>query len=352
MDGTGDFARILGAALWERHGIRSHFLVYRQPKQALDVAEIAPCTISYCAESSPAACADALESVVREQSFQTALLHYGPYSYSFRGTPGEFARMMAEASRKLNLHVFVHETWAEGPPWKRAFWTRREQQQSLGLLVRSSRSSFTSTPQYIDRLKQVSPGSEAATRVRIFSNMGEIEDPPAVAERERRLVIFGQLVTRLRIYRRRERLEELCRGLRVTSIADVGSGTDASIPEEIAGVKVARLGRLEEAEVSKLLATSLAGAVEYPPEYWAKSGVIAAYAAHGIVPIFFSETGKFASEKEVPFMDVRDLLTKADAAGAIPDGVLQAVADRAHQLYVEHQSVARCADLVAAQVLR
>lgn len=352
MDGVGDFARILGGVLWQDHGLRSHFLVYRKPKQLIDPQEIAPCSISYSPEPTPEACAEALEAALKGNTFQCALLHYVPYGYSSQGVPGSFAQMMARFSEKLDIHIFFHETWAEGPPWKRAFWTKRDQVKSLKLLMQTCKSSFTSTELYRNRLQSTSPASPKPTRVRIFSNMGEPVTVTPVIERERRLVIFGQLVTRLRIYRKQAVLDELCRKLQITSVADVGAGMDSAIPHAIAGMEVQRLGRLDEQEVSHLLSSSLAGAVEYSPEYWAKSGVIAAYAAHGIVPVFFSERGKLSIEREVPFIDVRDLLAQSKDGAPIPDSVLKGVADRSHQLYLERQSVARCAESVAMQVMR
>ena len=352
MDGVGDFARILGEALWRQHGIRTHFLVYRKPNQPIDPQQIAPCSISYCEEPIAEACSEALNTVLKHNAFHSALLQFVPYGYSPQGTPSSFVQSMVELSRKLDLHVFFHETWAEGPPWKRAFWTKREQMAGVRLLMESCESSFTSTELYRKRLQSVAPASSESARVRIFSNMGEPVDVTPLSERERRLVIFGQLPTRLRIYRRRAVLDELCHKLKITSVADVGSGTDAAIPNEIAGIGVVRFGRLAEQEVSHLLSTSLAGGIEYSSDYWAKSGVIAAYAAHGILPIFFSEWGDLVSEREVPFIDVRDLLAQSQDGNPIPDSILSDIANRSHQLYREHQSVARAAEVIAAQVMR
>jgi hypothetical protein len=352
VDGVGDFARLLSESLWRDHGIHTHFLICKKPAQPLDFAEIAPSSASYSDERTPESYLEALRDLRKAGTFHAALLHYSPYGYTPKGTPGAFARSMVEFSKEMALHVFFHETWAEGPPWRRSFWTKREQMAAARLLMNNCRSSFTSTDLYRNRLLGVSSASADLTRVPIFSNMGEPAHVASIAERERRLVVFGQLATRLHVYRWREVLEDLCRKLKIVSIADVGSGTDADIPDKLAGIEVTRYGRLPEPEVSNLLNTSLAGAVEYSPEFWAKSGVIAAYAAHGIVPVYFSETGKFAPKLDTPFIDVRDLLAQSPGDEPIPDSILQDVAHRTHTLYRERYSIARAADLVAAKIIR
>lgn len=156
VDGMGDFARRLGDALHTQSGIRSHFLVYRSPKTALDPAEILPNTLSYPTEASPGAAARAVTALRRHRDFDCALLHYGPYGYSSVGAPAEFVGLIEELSQTLPVLVFFHETYASGMPWKRAFWTNRQQRSSIVRLLEVAQVSFTSNAKYMQRLEKMS----------------------------------------------------------------------------------------------------------------------------------------------------------------------------------------------------
>jgi hypothetical protein len=67
--------------------------------------------------------------------------------------------------------------------------------------------------------------------------------------------------------------------------------------------------------VSELLQRTRFGFVAYPPDYIGKSGVFAAYAAHGVVPIVLSEKlGAFDGlQPGRHFLDGLRLGTSADA---------------------------------------
>src|ERR1035441_5121933 len=95
-DGMGDFARLLGDTLDQRHSLRSHFLVYRRPEAPRDSGANSPDVISYPSESSLSAFGSRLKELVEQNSFEFALIHYGPYAYTRDGKPGAFCPIIED----------------------------------------------------------------------------------------------------------------------------------------------------------------------------------------------------------------------------------------------------------------
>lgn len=348
-DGIGDFARLLGETLVRDYSIRTHFLVHRKPERLIDPAEIAPNTLSYSEGTSQEQFRSALQEVFQQGTFHSVLLHYASYSYSRTGNPYSFCLGMEELAHRLPLDVFFHEVYADGPPWKRAFWTRGEQMRSVELLQRIRRAGFTSNRRFAAQLEQFPSAGSEIVRIPIFSNMGEPADITPLAARKRQMVIFGQRPTRLRLYKKRQILEKICRSIGAESIIDVGSGTGGEIPESIAGRPVECAGWMSELQISQLLSESLAGVIGYWPDVWAKSGVIASYAAHGVLPIMVPlEPRPVPKDEPRPYVEVAELESLQQLDGRISDGVLQQIVDRTYGFYMAHQSVARSAETIAS----
>jgi hypothetical protein len=278
-------------------------------------------------------------------------VHYGPYGYSKTGHPRPLIETLEELAQHMDVLTFFHELYASGPPWKRAFWTNREQKQSVQRLERISRASFTSNAKYVGLLGKTQPADRPLIRIPIFSNMGEPQTLLPLTARRRQLVVFGQKATRLRLYQAGTTLEECCRWLRIETIVDVGSGNDERIPASIAGVPVHRAGWLDEQSVSALLSESIAGVVGYWPDVWEKSGILAAYEAHALLPILVPlEKRLLPKPAYVPYLEAVDLQRLRDANGVIPDTELQQIAGQAQSYYIANQSLDRCAQTIAAQI--
>jgi hypothetical protein len=82
--------------------------------------------------------------------------------------------------------------------------------------------------------------------------------------------------------------------LGIKKIFDVGPRSFA-MPRDIAGVPVISKGVLAPQAVSELLREVRFGFIAYPVDVIGKSGVFAAYAAHGVVPIVLSEETRLGS---------------------------------------------------------
>ena len=356
VDGMGDFSRRLGAKLWEKHGIRSHFLIYKHPKPPLAAPgpeETAPNIFSYVSEPTPSSLRSHIAELRSRHHFDSVLLHYGPYAYSPDGKPTAFTQVIEELAPTTRLLVFFHEIFSNGWPWQRARWTRSEQQRCVQTLLRIADVAFTSNAKYHWQVQPFNPMHREILQVPIFSNIGEPEDLRPLLQRSRQLVVFGQLNTRVRLFKDcRRTLEDVCRKLRIEKIADVGSGTSPHIPAEVAGAPVTSAGFMEEQPLSDLMADSIAGIAGYWPDVWSKSGVIAAYQAHALVPIMIEVEKRYIPKPDfLPYISPERVAQLASGDSAASDASIQEIADVAHEHYVRCQSVNHCADVIAGSAI-
>ncbi|HEX3555875.1 MAG TPA: glycosyltransferase family 1 protein [Thermoanaerobaculia bacterium] len=226
----------------------------------------------------------------REAGTDPVLLHYVGYGYQPRGCPrwlvdGLAAWKAGGTGGRRRLVTLFHEVHASGPPWRSSFWLSPAQRRLAARLAALSDGRVTSLAHYRRLLRRRTPGLEVAV-LPVFSTVGEPAAVPPLAARSRRLVVFGGPGGRARAYRRHaERLADACRALAIEEVWDVGPPGDAGPPAEVAGRPLRQLGELSAAEVSVLLAGSLAGFAAYPPRFLAKSTVFAAYCAHGMLPL-------------------------------------------------------------------
>jgi len=354
VDGMGDFARVLGDELWQQNKLRSHFLVYRTSQAPFDANEILPNSLSYSAEASPSACLKEIARLRSQNSFDCALLHYGSYAYSRNGESAPFVLAIEELAKDMKVLVFFHETYASGMPWKRAFWTRSQQRRGVGKLLHLSAAAFTSSTKFMQQLQDLNTTGRSVTKIPIFSNIGEPDDLRTLDQRSRQIVIFGQLVTRIRLYRDHRRdLERVCKQLGIETIVDVGSGQSPHIPTTLAGITVRRAGWMDERQLSDLMADSIAGIVGYWPDVWEKSGVIAAYQAHALVPILVESAPRhIPAPPYLPYVLAEDIARLLDKDGTVSNASLQQIADASHSYYMRNQSVHHCAEVIAKSAIQ
>ena len=312
VDGMGDFCKLLGDALWSQKSLRSHFLSYRRPESPLSPPgpqEFLPNTVSYPSEATPTALASHLAKLGGETPFEFTILHYGPYGYSRIGEPAQFVGAIEEFAKQTNLLVFFHELYASGKPWQRAFWTNREQRNCVDRLMRVAKVAFASNGKYMRSLQRINPVGRDLIEIPIFSNVGEPVEVLPLAQRARQLVIFGQLPNRVRLYSKHCRtLTDICRLLKIEKVIDLGSGQSPLIPSVLGQAKVESVGWVDEKQVSAWMSDSIAGVVAYWPDVWEKSGVVAAYGAHGLVPILVPlEKRNLPRQAVVPTFKLRNL---------------------------------------------
>jgi hypothetical protein len=282
--GTGDFALTLARGLREAGACASSFLVLEPGWAGPGQVDGFPARRLAALEG--AALIAALEAFERDAvpGPCPVLLHYENYAYARRGVPlwlvSALARWRARGGGRRLLTVF-HSLYARNAPWNSSFWLAPAQKALAARLRRLSDGAVAIGREDALRLARWGGSARSAPAVvGVASPVGEPRETAPLAERERRLVVFGREWTRLAVYRRRRReLLRACAGLAIREVADVGP----PIPlPDLPGLKLGARGALPEREVGALLAGSTAGFFAYAH---AKSSVLAAYLAHGMLAV-------------------------------------------------------------------
>jgi hypothetical protein len=212
------------------------------------------------------------------------LVHYSNYGYDSNGCPSELVRSLVAAragGRISTLAVYFHEVYATSPPWRRAFWFRRRQQSLAAALASCADHVLTSIDLYAELLRDLG-AREPVEVMAIPSTVGEPKIVPPVSDRAPKLVVFGGAGNRSKAYGQSPAsFAGLLRNAGIAEIVDIGPESDA-MPGKAGGISVARRGVLTDEEVSRELLSARLGALAYPPEFFGKSTVFAAFAAHGV----------------------------------------------------------------------
>lgn len=218
---------------------------------------------------------------------ETVLLHYSGYGYASRGAPFWLLRGLARwkaADPRRRLVVMFHELWATGPPWRSSFWMGPLQRSIVVGICRLAEAFVTNTGRHAAGLIRLAQGREPAAVLPVLSNVGEPDEMPPCEAREPVALVFGQRGRRERVY---ARIGEFVAALGATGIKcvyDVGPPIDEHCLRGCP-IPVRRLGYLGPASVSEVMLRSRVGMLDYPLDFAAKSGNLAAYAAHGVVPL-------------------------------------------------------------------
>ena len=221
----------------------------------------------------------------RDWSGHMLLLHFSGYGFHKRGVPAWLLDELQTLRARFRVFgVVFHELYATGnPPWTSAFWLSNAQRRIARELV--SQADFWLTNRELSGQWLRDQAPRAPHRVLpVFSNVGE----PRVAEHERdaSIVVFGSASVRASSYAWND--GEIFRfakrhGLR---IYDIGSALqDAGLAQKLVDEGVVVRGMLPADQVSQALLSARHGVLSYPADFVAKSGIFAAYAAHGMCPV-------------------------------------------------------------------
>lgn len=229
------------------------------------------------------------------QSECTMLVHYTQYGFSSVGIPWAVVRALEawrRGGKRRRLVVFFHETWLQGPPWKRrglvspaARWCARSLACAADVIV-------TNCPRHAAQL-----AIERDVAVLPVPANIEPEDGGWVAEGggrrtegPLRVVVFGLPETRLRTLRaHRGFLTWLNSRGELKELMLLGAGAEmerfsiagARLAAELTGGAVRRVGASEAAGVSSELARADLGLSAYAADEVGKSGTLAALFTHG-----------------------------------------------------------------------
>jgi hypothetical protein len=297
-NGVADYALALARVLRERSGIGSVFL------SATSSAETPPKQDEWRTISVPRRRALDLAAVLRSLSVETGacavLLHFVGYGYQNRGLPLWLVNGLKGWRRRtpdVPLLTIFHELYAIGRPWQSAFWLSPVQQQIARSILKLSSAAVTPTHLGCRCLSGWLNGDDrkTVTAMPVFSNVGEPRRELHPSTRAATAVVFGLTGVEDRLFGiYRSDLERIVATLGIESIFDVGPRS-SSLPRTLAGVPVISKGALPQPVISKLLQQTRFGFIAYPIDVIGKSGVFAAYAAHGVIPVVFSDADRLIS---------------------------------------------------------
>jgi len=133
------------------------------------------------------------------------------------------------------------------------------------------------------------------------------------------------------------------RRLGVTEIIEVGSGGATTSP--VVGFSQRFVGRLDPADLGAMLERTAYGLIEYPPRYLGKSGVFAAYCAHGCAVLNVADA---AEDSDGLQAGVHFASLSAKAALPADDQAREAMAAAALKWYEAHGLERQAAALAAS----
>jgi len=213
------------------------------------------------------------------------LLHFSGYGFASRGLCFWLVQEMQALRKSLagrsRVAISFHELFAFGPPWKSAFWVNPPQRWIAAKLASIGDVVFTNTDKHAHWLRgHVGAGVPIITRP-VFSNVGELEGSiPPWSARSNSFVVFGSQATRRRVFAALRRVPQIEPRLRGIQCIEVGSGSPQSdggaLPRDFRGEQ-------SGSAISQLLTESRFGIIDYPDDQLTKSGVFAAFAAHGVL---------------------------------------------------------------------
>lgn len=340
-NGLGDYALNLARQLRQDFRIQTHFVVG-------DPNWVGPTQIeAFFVSQVTVHSADNLLTVLSSNS-SPVLLHYVNYGYAKRGCPtwlvAGLERWKKNNPNSLVLTMF-HELYACGPPWASSFWLSPLQKNLAARLAQLSDRCITNRRAYAEMLYKMSGAKQTPIPVLpVFSNIGEPKQVQPLVVRSRWLVVFGNDVSRTKVYR--ESLAELnraCQLLRIEEILDIGPSTGITL-SPVNNVPIVEMGKLPASEISSIMSDSLAGFLNYDTQYLARSGIFAAYCAHGLLPI----NSRPSASPTDGIESGKHYLTSNDSTKDWHNWVeLQAIATNAYTWYRTH-NLPMQADIFAA----
>ena len=331
IDGVGDYALNLARQLRKDFNIQTHFIVGNPTWNG--AAEIEGFIVSKVSDRSP----NALLNLLSTDDSSSILLHYVGYGYAQRGCPVwlvDGLQRWKSLFPKRSLVTMFHEISASGPPWTSAFWLSSLQRSLAARLAQMSDRCITSKQLYADIITRISQGKHNQVPfIPVFSNIGEPNKVLPLLKRQQRLVVFGGVANRARVYQESQAvLEYVCQRLNIQEIWDIGTPTEVNL-SSITKVPILEKGQQSAENVSNILANSVAAFSDYNPDFLAKSTIFASYCAHRLLPINAKGSSSVVDGIEpgkhywVPNLQGNELGNDVE---------MQAIADNAYSWYQTH----------------
>ena len=331
VGGIADYTSILSRRLVEVPDLSVEPTLVLAGRRKADSIETTFPVTDLSGECSAAVLANTVKQLAQDwDGSSVILLEYSGYGYARRGAPIWLYWGLRRGCRegRIPLLMMAHELYATGPPWTSAFWMSPLQRFVVAGLARLSEGVATNRILSAQWLRRYARENTPVRVQPVFSKVGEPDPLPPFEERESHAIVFGGGAMKTRLYETL-RHAKLLSELGIDRVVDLG-GRDET-PDSVRGIPVEAHGIQLASTISAHLQRARIGLLQYPVDYLTKSGIWAAYAAHGLPCVVVSEPAP-----SDPLEDGHHFL-RADPEGSIseiPD--LEAVGRRAREWYRAH----------------
>jgi hypothetical protein len=333
VGGVADYTAILSRRLVEVSDGAAEPMLIHAGKQIVDSIEVDFPTVDLSGECSATALAETIDRWTGEAEGRVVvLLEYSGYGYAKRGAPLWLARGLQRVCGEggVPLVTMFHEISTSGPVWTRAFWFSPIQSWVAGRIAQLSGGVMTTHPAGADELANSLSGHTPVEVCPVFSNVGEPEERPTLDERPYRAVVFGGQRTKMTVYdTHRAGAQQCLNRWEIDIVCDVGN-PEAAVRDTLSQ-EVEVYGYRPAEDISRLLLGARIGLMHYPAAYATKSGVLAAYMAHGVIPVLLNPEplgGKLKAGTH--FVTVKHSMHKSNPEGD------PCIAENAAAWYDEH----------------
>jgi hypothetical protein len=287
-DGIGDYATHLAEGMLQRAGANSIFVsgtpARVEPPRA-DRWRTDPVQ-----GRTAHGLAKQLSELCRGRAATAVVVHVSGYGYEKRGVPYwllQGLRIWRRTHPNCRLFGIFHELFATGRIWNSSFWLSRAQKNITRGIWEICDGGVATTNSYFDQLAAWRPHMRNCLKTMpVFSNVGEPSVVVPTDERALNLAVFGQSGVESDLYsgQQYEISASVAKSFCIQKIIDIGARTGAG-PRQLGSVPIMALGQLQASGVGQHLMSCRFGLLNYDVARLEKSGVFAAYAAHGVIPV-------------------------------------------------------------------
>jgi hypothetical protein len=287
--GVGDYALRLAQELRAAHGFESSFVVCKPGWPGHDSIGGFRAVPLKLQEADSLLEVLATLAVDEPAEGTTVLVQFSAYGFERHACPQWLVSGLQhwkQADGRGRLVTFFHEDYPSLPPWRRMFWYSRRQRDIAARLARLSDVALTNTSANAEMIRKWDPaGKRDVPVLPVFSTLDELAEVPVLAQREKRMVVFGRAANRVRAYKKsRCAIEQASALLSVDAVYDIGEPMVGFVPS-LPGLALKSCGTLPTPELRDLLLGSFAGFVDYPRGLLGKSTIFSNYCACGVLPV-------------------------------------------------------------------
>lgn len=278
-DGVGDYSLRLAEQLFKAYQIETHFIVFQKG------IETQPNINGFSTIGLTEHNQSALFSGLPD-NFEGIILHYSNFPYIQGKLDAPFWLVKSLKSilklRPIKLVVMFHEL----PMLK---WQKINVLNPIQSVVSRQLASIADTVLTNSRRFQKKLSQWLKSPIQCIPNFATIGEPnhvPSLAERKRRMIVFGSS-DRHRVYQNYlNNLFKCCQILEIEEICDIGKPLNLRDTYSFLGINLIEMGFQPSEVVGSLMLDSLAGCLDYTrfPGDLGKSSVFAAFCAYGLVP--------------------------------------------------------------------